>query len=185
MVKVKNLQILIHNNFLKRLFWKSPRQINQILYPFKGFKLNWTAIEVEPVDCECSDIGTEEKNCESETEQCKCKPNFTGEKCEEPACDCDETGTEEKTCQSEAEKCKCKPNYTGEKCGKCKPNFTGEKCDECSGDYWMSSKGKFNSTKGQLISEWIYEVILSPKIQTKKCQNFCPVYLVRAETMTS
>ena len=82
-VKVKNLQILIHNNFLKRLFWKSPRQINQILYPFKGFKLNWTAIKVEPVDCECSDIGTEEKNCESETEQCKCKPNYTGEKCEE------------------------------------------------------------------------------------------------------
>ena len=135
--KGKNLQILIHNNFLKRLFWKSPRQINQILYPFKGFKLNWTAIEVEPVDCECSDIGTEEKNCESETEQCKCKPNFTGEKCEEPACDCDETGTEEKTCQSEAEKCKCKPNYTG------------EKCEECKEDHWISpaaNGGEFCST---------------------------------------
>ena len=30
-------------------------------------------------------------------------------------------------------------------------------------------------TKGQLISEWIYEVIVSPKIRTKNCQDFCPV----------
>ena len=30
--------------------------------------------------------------------------------------------------------------------------------------------------KGQTISEWIYEVIVSPKIQTKNCQDFCPVY---------
>ena len=29
--------------------------------------------------------------------------------------------------------------------------------------------------KGQTISEWIYEVIVSPKIQTKNCQDFCPV----------
>ena len=31
------------------------------------------------------------------------------------------------------------------------------------------------AVKGQLISEWIYEVIVSPKIRTKNCQNFCPV----------
>ena len=29
-------------------------------------------------------------------------------------------------------------------------------------------------TKGQLNSEWIYEVIVSPKIQTKNYKNFCP-----------
>ena len=29
--------------------------------------------------------------------------------------------------------------------------------------------------KGQTISEWIYEVIISPKIWTKNCQEFCPV----------
>ena len=29
--------------------------------------------------------------------------------------------------------------------------------------------------KGQIISERIYEVIVSPKIQTKNCQDFCPV----------
>ena len=28
--------------------------------------------------------------------------------------------------------------------------------------------------KGQLISEWIYEVIVSPKIKKKNCQDFCP-----------
>ena len=49
--------------------------------------------------------------------------------------------------------------------------------------------------KGQTISEWIYEVIVSPKIQTKNCQDFCPHYTgqkswhffirVLGETMTS
>ena len=29
--------------------------------------------------------------------------------------------------------------------------------------------------EGQTISEWIYEVIVSPKIWTKNCQDFCPV----------
>ena len=29
--------------------------------------------------------------------------------------------------------------------------------------------------KGQLILEWIYEVIVSPKMRTKNCQGFCPV----------
>ena len=29
--------------------------------------------------------------------------------------------------------------------------------------------------KGQLISECIYEVIVSPKIRMKNCQDFCPV----------
>ena len=49
--------------------------------------------------------------------------------------------------------------------------------------------------KGQLISEWIYQVIVSPKIQTKNCQDFCPHYTgqkfwqffvrILGETMTS
>ena len=30
--------------------------------------------------------------------------------------------------------------------------------------------------KGQSISEWIYEVIVSPKIRTKNCQDFCLHY---------
>ena len=30
--------------------------------------------------------------------------------------------------------------------------------------------------KGQTISEWIYEVIVSPKIRTKNSQAFCPHY---------
>ena len=29
-------------------------------------------------------------------------------------------------------------------------------------------------TKGQLNSEWIYEVIVSPKMSTKKFKDFCP-----------
>ena len=69
------------------------------VYPLTGFKLDWTST-AKPV----------------------------------PKCGCNEIGTEEETCESETEKCKCKPNYTG------------KKCDECSGDYWMSSNGKFNST---------------------------------------
>ena len=49
--------------------------------------------------------------------------------------------------------------------------------------------------KGQLISEWIYDLIVSPKIWTKNCQDFCPPYTgqkswqfficILGETMTS
>ena len=37
--------------------------------------------------------------------------------------------------------------------------------------------------KGQLYSEWIYEVIVSPEIPTKNYRNFCPGSLLegRAE----
>ena len=48
--------------------------------------------------------------------------------------------------------------------------------------------------RGRLISEWIYEVIVSSLIRTKKCQDFCPHYsgqksrqfffLILGETMT-
>ena len=39
--------------------------------------------------------------------------------------------------------------------------------------------------KGQLDSEWIYEVIISPKIPTKNYQDFCPGSLLegRAEIL--
>ena len=36
--------------------------------------------------------------------------------------------------------------------------------------------GPLNYTKGQLISEWSHEVIVSSKIRTKNCQSFCPHY---------
>ena len=44
----------------------------------------------------------------------------------------------------------------------------------------------FEITKGQIISEWIYEVIVSLKIRTKNCQDFCPHYTAvhRAEIRT-
>ena len=31
----------------------------------------------------------------------------------------------------------------------------------------------YTTTKGQLNSEWIYEVIVSPKISTKNYRDFC------------
>ena len=34
---------------------------------------------------------------------------------------------------------------------------------------------KFIKAKDQTISEWIYEVIVFPKIWTKNCQDFCPL----------
>ena len=36
---------------------------------------------------------------------------------------------------------------------------------------WFFSKG---TTKGHLNSEWIYEVIISPKMPTKNFSDFCP-----------
>jgi hypothetical protein len=43
----------------------------------------------------------------------------------------------------------------------------------------------FEIAKGQLNSEWIYEVIFSPKMLTKKYQDFCPGSLLegRAEIL--
>ena len=36
--------------------------------------------------------------------------------------------------------------------------------------------------KGQLNSEWIYEVIVSPKMPTKNYQDFCPRSLLEDRT---
>ena len=54
---------------------------------------------------------------------------------------------------------------------------------------WLESlskwrrRGRWVSTKGQLNSEWIYEVIVSSKMPTKNYQDFCPGSLLegRAE----
>ena len=37
-------------------------------------------------------------------------------------------------------------------------------------------------TKGQLNSEWIYEVIVSPKMPTKNWKDFCPESLLEGRT---
>ena len=61
--------------------------------------------------------------------------------------------------------------------------------------YQVSKGGIKRLDKSQLISEWIYEVIVSPKKWTKNCQDFCPHYKgkkswqffdrILGETMTS
>ena len=38
---------------------------------------------------------------------------------------------------------------------------------------WRAGVGQ-GLAKGQLNSEWIYEVIVSPKMQTKNDKDFCP-----------
>ena len=38
---------------------------------------------------------------------------------------------------------------------------------------------KAGQIKGQLNSEWIYEVIISPKMQTKNYKDFCPTKKTR------
>ena len=35
-------------------------------------------------------------------------------------------------------------------------------------------------TKGRLNSEWIYEVIISPKMQTQNYKDFCPTKQTRS-----
>ena len=41
------------------------------------------------------------------------------------------------------------------------------------------SQLKMEISKGQLNSEWIYEVIIFPKVQTKKCKDICPTKQTR------
>ena len=47
------------------------------------------------------------------------------------------------------------------------------------------SSNFFDTTKGQLTTEWIYEVIVSPKMPTKNFKDFCPGSLLegRAEIL--
>jgi hypothetical protein len=42
-----------------------------------------------------------------------------------------------------------------------------------------SSRMIWRLLKGQLNSEWIYEVIVSPKMQTKNYKDFCPTKQTR------
>ena len=59
----------------------------------------------------------------------------------------------------------------------------------------VNRQPKTTPSKGQLISEWIYEDIVSPKIWTENCQDFCPHHTgqkswqwyvrILGETMTS
>ena len=49
------------------------------------------------------------------------------------------------------------------------------------GQKWPILHSK-KTTKGQLNSEWIYEVIVSPKIQTKNYKDFCPTKQTRIVT---
>ena len=39
--------------------------------------------------------------------------------------------------------------------------------------------------KSQLSSKWIYEVIVSPKMWTSNCKDFCPKVHILGETMAS
>ena len=41
--------------------------------------------------------------------------------------------------------------------------------------YFRQSLSLNFEVKEQYISEWIYEVMVSPKIWTKNCEEFCPV----------
>ena len=44
----------------------------------------------------------------------------------------------------------------------------------CSICIFIASRNFKHNSKGQLNSEWIYEVIVSPKIPTQKLKDFCP-----------
>ena len=41
-------------------------------------------------------------------------------------------------------------------------------------DVDQNYKFTFKYAKGQLNSEWIYEIIVSPKMPTKNFKDFCP-----------
>ena len=58
-------------------------------------------------------------------------------------------------------------------------HFKGQLISKCLFAAFNSSKKWMKTirlSKGQLNSEWIYEVIISPKMQTNNCQDFWPHY---------
>ena len=48
--------------------------------------------------------------------------------------------------------------------------------------FWSQIRTK---SKGQLDSEWIYEIIVCPKMQTKNYKDFCPTKQIRFEAKKS
>jgi hypothetical protein len=53
------------------------------------------------------------------------------------------------------------------------------------GSYGFPSKNFHANTKGQLNSEWIYEVIFSSKIPTKNYRDLCPGSLLEGRVEIS
>jgi len=101
----------------------------------KGFKLDWTSTAKPVPKCGCNEIGTDTENCISETEKCKCKPNYTGEKCEKCSGDYWMSSNECKKCNA------CNICQEPNKIGKCNQS-TGE-CECTSGS---SATFAFNKT---------------------------------------
>ncbi|GCB66795.1 hypothetical protein scyTo_0005035, partial [Scyliorhinus torazame] len=84
--------------------------------------------------CNCSHSGIQDGNtpgCNSESGQCRCKPNVTGRQCDRCApgyyhypdcmpCDCNGDGTEGSICDSVTGRCHCKENVEGPQCDTCR-----------------------------------------------------------------
>ena len=58
-----------------------------------------------------------------------------------------------------------------------KKSILSQNCDAILQLFWLSISMVFKNyvCKGQLVSEWIYKLIVSSKNQTKNCKDFCPV----------
>ncbi|XP_059508738.1 laminin subunit alpha-5 isoform X2 [Stegostoma tigrinum] len=85
-------------------------------------------------ECNCSHSGIRDRTrpgCNSESGQCRCKPNITGRRCDRCApgyyhypdcmpCNCNEAGTQASICDSVTGQCHCKENVEGPQCDTCR-----------------------------------------------------------------
>ncbi|XP_076973275.1 laminin subunit alpha-5 [Tamandua tetradactyla] len=85
-------------------------------------------------ECNCSRPGVQEladPNCDTDSGQCKCRPNVAGRRCDTCApgfhdypachpCDCHEAGTTPDVCDPLTGQCYCKENVQGPRCAQCR-----------------------------------------------------------------
>ncbi|XP_018564888.1 laminin subunit alpha-1-like [Anoplophora glabripennis] len=93
-------------------------------------------------DCNCSESGSSNLQCDEIQGRCTCKIGYEGEKCNKCSfgyygypecqeCNCNRFGTIEEHCQdgvcncSDNGSCECKENVQGQKCDQCKPKTFG------------------------------------------------------------
>lgn len=103
-------------------------------------------------DCECHNVGSKNKFCDSMTGQCSCKTNVVGRNCSQchvntynmsmngcMECTCNTDGSRDLQCGDDGQ-CPCLDHVTGQKCTQCTMGYYGLPTKPCQGKLWQMPK---------------------------------------------
>lgn len=95
--------------------------------------------------CNCHVSGSEDRTCNRNTGECKCRTHVIGRACDRCEsgywdldskngcikCECNSEGSEHEICDIHTGECVCKDGVDGLKCDKCKKGFFGFSSSGC------------------------------------------------------